>query len=73
MTDTLQAMADKRRIFLEAELVRIAKELAVHTNSPAYAIPFKKGNKFVYVVVGPRNAIHGILARTKINDDNSGT
>ncbi len=64
--ETLKAMADKRRIYLEAELVRIAKELAIHTQSPAYAVPYKSANgKFVYVVVGPKNAIHGLVARMK--------
>ena len=66
MTTTQQAMDDARRKHLEAELVRIARELAEHTRSPAYAIPYKNAaNKFVYVVVGPRNAIHGLVARMK--------
>lgn len=64
--ETLQAMADKRRVHLEQELVRIAKELAIHTQSPAYAVPYKgKNGKFIYVVVGPKNAIHGLVARMK--------
>lgn len=64
--ETLKAMADKRRIYLESELVRIAKELAIHTQSPAYAVPYKNASgKFVYVVVGPKNAIHGLVARMK--------
>lgn len=60
-------MANARLKHLESELVRVAKELSEHTHSPAYAVPFRgKSGKMFYVVVGPRNAIHGILARTKI-------
>jgi hypothetical protein len=66
--ETLKAMTDKKRIYLESELVRIAKGLAIpiHTQAPAYAVPYKASNgKFVYVVVGPKNAIHGLVARMK--------
>lgn len=65
--ETQVAMADKRRKFLEEELIRIATELATHTQSPSFLVPYRAGNgRIQYVAVGPENAIHGLLQRARI-------
>lgn len=65
---TTVAMADKRRKHLEEELVRVAQELAQHTGSPSYVVPYThkdaKGNGVMrYVAVGTVNSLHAMISR----------